>query len=114
VIEKLGNGVVTQHMTTPSTKALFGLAAVFLFFISVSVPEPRRIAVTGPDGSVVHRENGQVLSDQDMIQWKKDIIPLKVFFTCFCLCIVWLVVRSFRFLYNRHVLCKEHANNSKK
>jgi len=88
-------------MRTPSNTALIILAAVFLFGMSVSVPEPKLIPVTGLDGSLAHRADGSVLAYQDVAKWNKDLIPLEIFCTCFFVCIIWLLIRFISFLYAR-------------
>lgn len=62
---------------------------------------PAAYPVIGPDGSVLHGADGQVLFHRDMALYYKMMIPTYILFFISAVCTIWLFVRLLKFIYGR-------------
>lgn len=50
---------------------------------------------------MMHGADGKMMFRRDTTRFYKDAIPCEIFLLCLLVCVAWLLIRFFRFLYNR-------------
>lgn len=91
-------------MKSPSTLTLTVITVVAWLGATIWGPPewyPRPIPATASDGNVVWGPDHHVVLQHTLAQYNREMIPFEIFFAILVVCSAWLLVRFFKYVYER-------------